>query len=546
MDNKLLHQLKTNNEDYEFYPTTDEILDIIFKDLEQKRGSILDIGCGEAKLFSYFNEKVRQQNLQIEENQKSDLKQKPFIANPFCLQEYYGIEKSKILIERLDKDVVILGTDFKDTTLIDKGVDYIFCNPPYTEYVDWTCKILTEGSCKYAYLVIPERWQNNDLINFAIKKRSLEVKNLGSFDFLEADRKARAKVNLLKISFVNKEEEIITDPFKIWFEETFKISSNIESKNKWEIEKENRENRERKIKDEIVKGKNPIETLVEFYNKEMSDLMAQYQKICNLDFELLKEFNIEIPNVIYGLETKIAGLKNLYWKELFDKLNSITSRLCRRQKDLLLSKLKANVNIEFTQDNIYAIVIWACKNANGYFNRQILDLFEDLSGDVKAIRLYKSNQKVFNKDDYRYLKRKFTHYTLDYRVILRMFTNVKYSIDLLNDIRVVANNLGFETYDFFGRPEKYTQQITLIKESKERNVPLVEYKHFQNGNLHLRFNMNFIKAFNIEVARLNKWIHKKEDIKAEFDCDITDADLEIYYNSNIELSYNNVKFLQIS
>ncbi len=36
------------------------------------------------------------------------------------------------------------------------------------------------------------------------------------------------------------------------------------------------------------------------------------------------------------------------------------------------------------------------------------------------------------------------------------------------------------------------------------------------GNMHVKFNMEFTKALNVEASRLLGWIRKKEDIEKEF------------------------------
>ncbi len=43
----------------------------------------------------------------------------------------YAIEKSQKLIKQMPDDLFIIGTDFFQSTLIDKEVQVIFCNPPY-------------------------------------------------------------------------------------------------------------------------------------------------------------------------------------------------------------------------------------------------------------------------------------------------------------------------------------------------------------------------------------------------------------------------------
>ena len=104
--NALIEELKENEQDFEFYPTSKEMLEVIKENLQYIRecNSVLDIGCGTCNFKKYIPG-----------------------------YEYFVIEKSKILLEKLDAETTVLGTDFHSTLLIDKKVDVIFCNPPYSE-----------------------------------------------------------------------------------------------------------------------------------------------------------------------------------------------------------------------------------------------------------------------------------------------------------------------------------------------------------------------------------------------------------------------------
>ena len=77
---RLVAELKENNQDFEFYPTTPEMLEIGCQHF--KGGSILDIGCGTARLKQFLKEKGKE-------------------------PEYFGIEKSEILLNQLPADVYI-------------------------------------------------------------------------------------------------------------------------------------------------------------------------------------------------------------------------------------------------------------------------------------------------------------------------------------------------------------------------------------------------------------------------------------------------------
>jgi 16S rRNA A1518/A1519 N6-dimethyltransferase RsmA/KsgA/DIM1 with predicted DNA glycosylase/AP lyase activity len=121
-----IKNLRNQEEDFEWYPTTNEILESFEKDLEtfmedsRKRTyncSFLDIGAGDGKVLKRVKEK--------------------FKTNLF-------VEKSQFHNSNMDKDFCLMGTDFHKTTFIDKEVDIVFSNPPYSEFKEWAKKILKE------------------------------------------------------------------------------------------------------------------------------------------------------------------------------------------------------------------------------------------------------------------------------------------------------------------------------------------------------------------------------------------------------------------
>ena len=177
---QMVKSIKEADQDFEWYPTTTEIIDTVKANMhehfyiradEKCRVSLLDIGAGDGRVLMQLTEGDR-----------------------------YAIEKSMPLIEAMPKDVLILGTDFHQQTIIDKKVAAIFCNPPYSEYDVWTERIIKEANAGVIYLVIPSRWSGHTGIANAIKARQAETTVLGSFDFLDGDRQARAKVDVLKVN----------------------------------------------------------------------------------------------------------------------------------------------------------------------------------------------------------------------------------------------------------------------------------------------------------------------------------------------------------
>lgn len=168
-------------------------------------------------------------------------------ANRVFIKKYMCIEKSQTLINAMPKDVFVVGTDFHENFLVDKKADIVFCNPPYSEYVQWTARIINEANANYIYLVIPQRWGNSQGIKKAIKDRKARVKIVGNFSFENAeDRKARANVSLVRICLKPKIKHKLKDetfegepidPFEKWIEDTFDFSSALNKElDDWEKE----------------------------------------------------------------------------------------------------------------------------------------------------------------------------------------------------------------------------------------------------------------------------------------------------------------------
>ncbi|MDB2550545.1 DUF4942 domain-containing protein [Rickettsiales bacterium] len=515
--NKIVTRLKEEDQDFEFYPTTDLMIDKINQDL--KYGSILDIGCGNGETL-----------MKLEASPK------------------YGIEKSQILLDHANPDIIVLGRDFHNQQLIDKKIGNIFCNPPYSEFKTWMIKIIKESNCDHIYFIVPKRWRNDQEINDIIKRRNLSDHSLGCFNFFDAPRKARAEVEIVKLSF--NRSSSYKDPFDLFFEETFKF--NIKENEKIYFSDKVKKH----INNALIKGDDVIKTLEQCYNIDLQNLLNNYRKLEDLDHEIFIELDINLTNIKKALKLKIENLKTIYWQELFEKLDKLTDRLTYNNRDYISSKI---INIvDFNLDNIYSIVIWAIKNTNKYIDKQLVDLFYDLT-DQKNIRNYKSNQKTWQSENWRYIqsKKEHSHYILDYRIILQGHSgNIRSDYDgvpypegelnncyysgssaayrILNDIRICARNLGI-IFDPIPTTDWEYGKARILRGANMKIFATV--KLFKNGNIHIKFNQEFIKKLNIEVARLKKWINSPKDAEQEMD-NITEFEANHYYDRVMKIEKN--------
>jgi hypothetical protein len=289
MSNRSLLKTVPNTEhDFEWYPTTDEIINCIKADMEISGGaeypSILDCGAGDGRVLMALGGSKR-----------------------------YAIEKSRPLLDAMDRSIFVVGSEFQEQTLIDLPVDVLFSNPPYSQYENWATKIITEGNATTVYLVIPDRWHKVDIIQDAIKAREGKSSVIGSFDFLDADRKARAKVDIVKINLgyesrFNSSARV--DPFTLWFENNFSIKANKVEQRSYSQSQGLKSELSQRIKGELVNGRDLVTVLFELYQSDLAKLIKTYKSLETVDADLLAELDVNLKGVREALKLKIAGLKD--------------------------------------------------------------------------------------------------------------------------------------------------------------------------------------------------------------------------------------------
>lgn len=270
--NATIENLKQNNQDFEWYPTTQAMLECIKNDLpfytkrENESINIIDCGAGDGRVLD-------------------------FLAGD---GDKFAIEKSKILLSKHSKDITPIGTDFYQCTLIDKAVDVVFSNPPYSEYELWASKIIKEANAPVIYLIIPERWTESKPIKSALEQRRVkDPKVIYKGDFMDAERSARAKVNIIRVDTRsdgyrwNRQDKPTVDPFDLWFDECFPQPKEARE----EARKASKESVKEKLSRELTTGSNLIEVLVSLYNRDMEKLQHNYTAALSLDPSLMHELD---------------------------------------------------------------------------------------------------------------------------------------------------------------------------------------------------------------------------------------------------------------
>ena len=531
---KKVLDLQAAGQDREYYPTTDEILRCIHADILNSVKSedfnfryghketvirrevtdyntnkyrvhipsFIDIGAGNGKVIDFM---------------RGDDK------NEFYIKEKLGIEIADLQADDLiRRGIGIIGRDFFDTVLIDKEFSILFSNPPYSCFKEWCNKIFSEARATLIYLVIPERWKDDvEFAGRARKKGELSV--IGSFDFREADRPARAKVDVIRIYNSQCREQ--KDVFAEWVENhigRFEVAE--------ELPEEKQETGQGK---EITEhNADTVAVMCESYRADLDEMMGAYLSLAKIDFKLLKQLGIDKNSVILKIKSDIEGLKKRYWLKTFDILEPISKRLTWRTREKLLSEINWFSKLDFTPANIKTIVVWCIENYNKYVKEQLIQAFDDFTA-VDGFTAYKSNT-VWHKGTWRYNNKDVPEkILLDYRIITRCHID-KYEYkrhgNILSDLTTIACNLGFENEGATDFAQDGKQKRCVNKEGET----VFEYRLYQNGNLHVKIKKELIKAWNLEVGRLKNWLHEPEDVAREFDVSMEDA-VQMWNKGSLQL-----------
>jgi hypothetical protein len=592
MSTALLEQLRASGQDFEWYPTTNEIIGKLIADIRAQKeyydgyggrgslASVLDIGAGNGKVLRALRD-ARYSRYGREENTGQ------------LFTECYAIEKATPLLEQLDADVFVIGTEFHEQSLVSKQVDVTFCNPPYSEFTEWATKIIRESASKLVYLVIPTRWQDSLEITAALAFRDATAEIVGEFSFMHSeDRAARAQVNLIRIKLSPETD----DAFDRFFSEQFgELKAKFEgtrtkSADRRDAEKVDHDADKQARFRQLVVGPSYPERMVELYNAEMDHVRRNYDLVAQLDADLLKEFDITPSRILGCLKSRLTGLRNTYWQELIRNMSQVTNRLCSKKRKEILQKLNQSGAVDFTLANIHAVVIWVLKNSNLYIDAQLIEVFEDMV-EAANVRNYKSNQRVFTHDRWRYNEAKPTHIALEYRLVLNHCGGIDrgYSYErglsergaeFIGDLITVARNLGFEcitarpsarddwktgetrTFDMTAKYEvgdrvqwggktrktiigkyplpdgKWQYRLggvdpthEYIHEKLLRGEPLFEVRAFLNSNLHVRLNQKFALALNVEYGRLKGWLKNGAEAADE----LGEPEAAKFFSSNLRV-----------
>lgn len=525
----LLPTVIAAGEDFEWYPTTAPMIGEVARNLPRRFQSLMDIGAGDGRVLVSLAKVCE--------------------GTP----ELFAIEKSHILLQSQPEGITPVGVDFYEQNLSCLPVDFIFCNPPYSDFETWAARIIETAFAQRAFLVLPRRWKESELVTSALTRRGARTRVIFSDDFLNAERRARAVVDIVEVSYPMELDyhRRPVDPFDQWFAQNI---STFDGEPALEEDSAG-------VDLARVRELTTIGELVEAFNEDYARMEANYRAIFTLDYAILKELGVDKNSVRDGLKKRMAGLKTAYWQLLFEKLDTITSRLSTGTKKKFLDRMTGRTAVAFTYDNAFAIVMWAIKYANRYYDEQLVDLFKQLA-TFDGVQNYKSNTRTWEKGHWRYNgdPDPNSHYALDYRIVVErhraIFKADKFGFggydypghlanechELIDDMVAVFGNLGFPLGKPWWPSRNRTWHSGVWQDFTDANQGVVfQVKAYINGNVHIRVLPNAMKALNIEAGRLLGWIHAPVDVERELGYSADEA--RALFGSNQQVTATSVRLL---
>lgn len=522
----IVKHLKERNQDFEWYPTTTEQLDVIKDDILNRfhrqnnryynddkgiQASILDVGAGNGSSLEYLTDGKK-----------------------------FAIEKSEFLIGRMPNDIFVIGTDFDQQTLYTKNVDIIFSNPPYSMFERWVEKILMETQTAFNYFVIPERWKISSKIKQILELRDMQGVWLASSTFEDAEREARAKVDIVLFTskpriIANKEfnSYSVGDSFKSWLKSNFTVNDQKKSTLSERIDEYFNKSQ---TKNEIIQRIDEVEFLVNDYHSQVDKLMNNAKSICEFDSDIIGEFGITQDVIIEKIKQKIESLNGEYWKRVFQYTDILNQRITSEYREILKNELLNNTNVDFTIDNIKAVMAYCIKNTNNYIDEQFVQYYESFLSQAN-IELYKSNKRLLQDDEWQYGRtpENLTKIKLENRLVRTSSGLTQHwldgtyelserAINIIKDTKIIANNFGFdisETLDYDDESFEWESGKSNMFYFKHngKHEKFMEVKVFKNGNMHIKINQYLIMKMNVEFGRLKGWLKSNSDIHNDLNID---------------------------
>lgn len=566
----LIQTLKTHDQDFEFYPTTNEILVKIAETLkgylraygDDKRSyknggfTILDVCAGDG-------------------NALLTLKQQLEKADFICLQ---GIEKSPMLYSMWDNSINLVGTDFFQENLHSKTANVLFCNPPFSQTETWFKRLLTEHSSRvqHIFFVCPSKQglsdKYRDMFNdfkfakdsknhYDISMTVLQNENGETFSFENADRSARVDTVILHIDlhkYAEYRDFERSDRDALFAQYFPELQNKLEHSEDYSYKRKAREEKSKELESFMLSQageQDLVKILVDSFCAERNEFLDAYNKLNDVPTLLLDKLDIDLSKAKNLLFKTLQELDTQYWSKLFKLYEPLKQKLTSSSVNRLM-KYVSERNIAFNYDNCLAVTLLAVQKTNEMIVQQLLDKYKHWA-EVGNYKAYKSNQRLFNEGRFKDCiapedltnnwsygsdKKRWHEVSIDnimpfsigerkkleYRIVdCHLSFSGGYSwagfdpnssaMQAVHDIIIIARNLGYTVSDFEQTCDYGDRVSVYATDRNGKNIVLFDFKVFKNGNAHFFLNKGLMIDIMLVVGKYLGWVHTKEQVMDDLD-----------------------------
>lgn len=426
-----------------------------------------------------------------------------------------------------DTNILSLSSSFETTTLVDKQVDVIFCNPSLEEYEICCKRIFEECLARYVFVVLPMEWKENAEIKAYAKANKFESDMVGAVGYVKDNKRAKAEFILFYHSSLSdrtilghqlSKEYALGHLFQELDHYRFALITEEQEKKRAEIAKE-------------CEGKESeaiLEYLLKQYEREHNEFFANFKHLSKISSLFLSTIKVESEYIIDNTKSFERKLKRFYWSEYFSRVLDFNLLLTPKQQSDLLDEF-AERGVDFSRENTASVLAFSLKYCKERERENFIVFWEKLASEDNLVDF---TNLIANPKPYtHYAKEKlFFKGKLKEKVVCTYAGSYEdYYPNHLRDVRIayllkiLLQSLGYQDLSY------RDSNKDLIKPNDRIDLPLgtsylfagekqvAKFTAYKNRKLHIHFNQTTIALINLRVFIYLGWITNIKEAKESFD-----------------------------
>lgn len=439
----------------------------------------------------------------------------------FQSKKYFSIGSKCV-----NANTLSLSCSFESTTLVDKEVDVIFCNPPLKEYEAYCKRIFEECLAKRVFLVLPMEWKSSKEIGAYAKANGFDVELVARLGYVKNNQREKAEIILFYRSYLSERavmERKLSQEYHLGnlFEELHKgrfvLRGELEKKKEDEIAKES----------EGMEYQAFLEYLLKRYEKEHNDYFDNFKHFSNLSAYFLDYIGVQRDDITTNTAVFEKLLRKLYWDQCLSKNPNITSKLTPLQYDELLNELKER-GADFSRSNIANVEAYCLSRSRvmeqknfitfweRFTNGDNLEGFTDLISNPHPYMDYPKEKRFFKGKIKEKVACSYAGSYDDY------YPNILRDVRIVHLLQILLQSMGYQDLHYRhadGSKIAITERIDLplgISYLFAGERQITKFTSYKNRKLNIVFDKEVIANINLRVLLYQGWITNLAEAKEAF------------------------------